>query len=70
MRRDPRVRRDGLCVCGKPRKQKLGMSGIAGALSRAIEKELAADPFCSTECARKFYGCELPKLNAGRPEAA
>jgi hypothetical protein len=63
---DPRVRKDGKCVCGKARKQKLGLSGIAGVLAGAIEKELAADPFCSTECCRKHHGCELPKKTVGR----
>jgi len=44
---DPRPASDGLCVvtdCGKPRTR------IA---------ELNDDPFCSTVCCRRWYGCEL-----------
>ena len=55
---EPKPRRDGKCVvCKKERK-------ITPQPSVPVEVYLA-DPFCSSECARKFYGTSLPTAASG-----
>lgn len=56
MSADPRVRRDGNCAkCGKPRKMPTNRL-------RGVDPDIyAADPFCSSVCARLWYGNPLPK---------
>ena len=49
---DPPVRRDGRCARQGCAKRKPGPSRYAG-------DAITRDPFCSTECARRFHGCEL-----------
>ncbi len=53
--RDPDVRDDGLCVgCGKSR----------GDPGREPHRATAqVDPFCSSACARAWYGVSLPSAN-------
>lgn len=54
---DPPIRSDGLCyVCQSPRK----LTGLRKLYQRSAE----SDPFCSTECARLFYGVSLPPTRA------
>jgi hypothetical protein len=50
-RAEPKVRRDGLCVvCRGPRYPER---------SRKYGKTVAElDPFCSTECAKSYFGAE------------
>ena len=60
---DPRVRKDGRCArpgCSKQRpivsatgKKRKEMIRYAGAF------QLERDPFCSSNCARSYYGCPL-----------
>ena len=51
--RDPPVQADGLCVvCAGERKP--------GQLREPHYSTAQADPFCSAECARAWYGVELP----------
>jgi hypothetical protein len=51
---EPRVRRDGLCiVCRKPRVTPTPLQ--RGVPSFVYER----DPFCSSVCARTFYGNPL-----------
>ena len=68
LRRDPRVRKDGLCAgCGQPRHHKrtkatgpTTLQPNATRLARHVwEYELEKDPFCSSRCARKFHGTQL-----------
>ena len=48
---DPKIRRDGCCAsCRRQRRIQVTTSQY-GNLSR----ELAADPFCSAECCRRYY---------------
>ncbi len=51
---DPPVPKDGGCyVCQKPRKPER---------SRKYAGDIAfLDPFCSGDCARKYWGVELPE---------
>lgn len=65
---DPKVRRDGRCAqCRSPRLTKIAKnSALRGADRDRINKELASDPFCKTDCARRWHGCPLPKA-LGRP---
>jgi len=67
-RRDPRVRKDGLCAgCRKPRhKHRVKARGPnkaqpnATSLARNIwEYEREKDPWCSSKCAREFHGAQL-----------
>lgn len=66
MKADPPVRADGRCArpgCGKPRKMPKAQKGID---PLAYER----DPFCSTECCRRYHGAALPERDAtkqGRP---
>lgn len=60
---DPPVPVDGRCVCGCGKKRTLKVpkkSGLRGADREALEVLLAADPFASSGCARRWHGCELP----------
>lgn len=69
MRADPQVRKDGRCArrgCGKrltlPKKHH---SSISGAV---YERE----PFCSTECAKRYHGVKtsgisFSRTRSGRP---
>lgn len=51
-RDDPPVRPDGKCaVCPKPRHPERS--------SRYARGHAEADSFCSSECCRKWHGCEL-----------
>ena len=57
MKPEPTVRRDGCCrQCRGPRRNAKPnrYSGLAA----------VADPFCSTQCARAWYGTELPVARA------
>jgi hypothetical protein len=60
----PPVREDGLCLtCLGPRcltPTKL-VKRTAGEMRAALE----ADPFCSSTCARAYYGTSLPTLPTG-----
>ena len=60
---DPPVRPDGRCyMCPKKRKPER---------SRKYGGEVAAlDPFCSSQCARRFYGTELPNLRGSEDDSA
>ena len=51
-RHDPQVRKDGKCVlCKTPREPNRS--------SKYGRAEAEIDPFCSTACARKWYGVPL-----------
>lgn len=72
MKKDPRVRKDGLCAepsCRKPRRITKQSRKYAG-------DAVVLDPFCSTECCRKWHGVELEtkgaeaQREAGRASAA
>mgnify|MGYP001579573043 CR=1 FL=1 len=55
MRAEPRVRGDGLCAlraCRRPRP----LVPPRGTRYSNHERLLAADPFCSATCCRKFHG--------------
>jgi hypothetical protein len=58
---DPPVRADGRChVCKGPR-GKIPKT-LVKRTARDLAAALAADPFCSSACARRFYGCPLPDV--------
>lgn len=60
----PLVREDGLCLtCGGPRMTipKVLVKRTAHDLLVA----LACDPFCSSTCARSYYGTSLPAVSTG-----
>lgn len=58
---DPAVRKDGCCAqCAKPRNAVLGAIGKPGTNQAAVEQALK-DPFCTSECCRRFHGCPLPE---------
>ena len=53
MQAEPPLRPDGRClVCGGPRK----LSGLKLIYRQAME----SDPFCSSACARAWWGTSLP----------
>lgn len=55
MKSDPPVRADGKCaVCKKRRKETERRTDLTGWLDI-----LAADPFCSTTCCKRFHKCEV-----------
>lgn len=65
---DPSVCADGRChVCGGPR------GAIPKTLvkhsARDLREALARDPFCSSTCARRFYGTSLPEISYDRHKA-
>jgi hypothetical protein len=56
--KDPPVRHDGKCSmpgCGKIRKPPTG--------KYATRADFEIDPFCSTECARKWHGVVDTRVN-------
>jgi hypothetical protein len=60
----PPVRADGLCLtCGGPRGTipKVLVKRSAHDLRVALE----TDPFCSSTCARSYYGTSLPAVSTG-----
>lgn len=57
MRAEPKAPRDGSCVvCGKQRDIKA---------RAALDPKLYVDPFCSTTCARAYFGTEDKKIVHG-----
>lgn len=58
----PKTLEAGRCkVCKKPR--------VINMQKGVPVEEYLSDPFCSSACARKFYGTELPKaVSGGRSE--
>ena len=74
VRRDPRVRKDGLCAgCRKPRRAHRnpakGKAQGSKKSTRMDKKlwlyELARDPFCSSRCARRYHGVVYQSDEAG-----
>lgn len=66
MRREPNVRSDGRCslsTCRKPRKITVQAMKYAG-------ENLASDPWCSSDCCRKWWGAELPETPAQAAQKA
>lgn len=60
---EPPARLDGLCiVCLKPRKLP-----TTRYIDRAVYE---AEPFCSSKCARRYFGTELPPAAPGGRKAA
>lgn len=58
---DPPVRADGSCVvCRKPRLTRLPKVITQRSKTELLD-HLAGDPFCRTECARKWHRTELPE---------
>jgi hypothetical protein len=57
---EPEVRTDGLCAqCLRERRKgatKHKLSTLDKSHFRDLADHLAADPFCSTECCRAWYG--------------
>jgi hypothetical protein len=54
----PKIRRDGTCyVCKAPRPFN-PQRGVP-------PEEYLGDPFCSSACAKKFYGTSEPALRTG-----
>lgn len=50
---DPSLRADGRClVCGGPRRM--------DKLKPLYRQHMESDPFCSTQCAREWWGTSLP----------
>lgn len=49
---EPNPRKDGFCASCQRQRRTKGSNTQYGDLSR----ELAADPFCSSQCCRAFYG--------------
>jgi len=64
VRKDPRVRPDGLCAregCGRRRPITVASGKKRAQLARyAGLRQLEEDPFCSTVCCRLYHGCPLP----------
>lgn len=61
---DPPVREDGQCVtCLGPR----GAipKTLVNRTARDLKRALATDPFCSSTCARAYYGTSLPEFGKG-----
>lgn len=57
MKTEPPIREDGGCAqCGKERKPAKGLSGQTGQLAHIFAAAVAADPFCSANCCRAYYG--------------
>ena len=73
-RRDPRVRKDGLCAgCRKPRTaHRLPAKGKKPGAKTATRmdqnlwlSELAKDPWCSSRCCRRYHGVVYQSDEAG-----
>lgn len=55
MTADPPVREDGACiVCGNER--------VTAAIRPLYRAAMRDDPFCSTECARSWWGSSIQRL--------
>lgn len=52
MKKDPPVRKDGLCAtCKKPRKEVKPQKGV--------DPKQYVDPFCSSRCCRAYHGTSV-----------
>lgn len=58
---EPKVRKDGLCVVCKGERKFGRQKGIA-------EETYLRDPFCSSDCARTYYGNERVVGLPGAPK--
>lgn len=71
---DPAVRSDNRCACGCGKLRVLRIPRKSGANARRraeLELQLAADPFHSAACARRWYGVDIaeqPQMDNGQGE--
>lgn len=66
----PPVREDGRCHVCLGRRCVLPKT-LVKRTAHDLRMALEADPFCSSTCAREFYGCPLPVVESkGRKKAA
>ena len=60
LRDDPEVRADGSCVvCRRPK--------LTRQLKPLYTRALETDPFCSSQCAREWWGTQLPPVGRDVP---
>src|SRR5262245_48295450 len=65
MRRDPRVRKDNLCVqCMKPRRT------VTREMRQYAGDQIERDPFCSSTCCRAWHGTSLAPPAKAPPRMA